>query len=250
MSEIRHTPMAPTTVAPKTSGAVIDRHQHDDHQLIYVSTGVLAIGTARGTWLASSNRAIWVPAWIWHEHRFYGRSLFHTVGFAVADSPLPEESVTVVLVGDLLRELIIACTEPGLPEPESARIRAVLRDRVRRAHVEPLAMPIPRDPRLAHACRLVTEDLSTPRPLTWLARTAGTSERTLARLFRTEFGTTYPQWRTGARVFQAMIELAQGASVTETARHCGWATPSAFIDTFTRAMGQTPGAYRAAALPP
>jgi len=110
-------------------------------------------------------------------------------------------------------------------------------------------MPAARDPRLAHACRLVTDDLSTPCSLTWLAHATGTSQRTLARLFRAEFGTTYPQWRTAARVFQAMIELAQGVNVTETARRCGWATPSAFIDTFTRALGQTPGAYRATALP-
>jgi len=40
--------------------------------------------------------------------------------------------VAVVLVGDLLRELIIAGTEPDLSAPESARIRAVLRDRLRR----------------------------------------------------------------------------------------------------------------------
>ncbi|MEV2232095.1 helix-turn-helix domain-containing protein [Streptomyces phaeochromogenes] len=42
------------------------------------------------------------------------------------------------------------------------------------------------------------------------------SERTLARLFRTEFGMTYPQWRTGVRVFHAMVLLAEGASVGET----------------------------------
>lgn len=250
MSSIRHKPVAPTKAAVRASGDTIDRHHHDEHQLIYVSTGVLVIDTALGTWLASSNRAVWVPAGIWHELRFYGRSRYHTIGFALADRPLPPDEIAVVMVGDLLRELIIAGTEVELPEPELARIRAVLRDRLRRAHVEPLTMPTARDPRLAHACRLVTDDLTTPRSLTWLASAVGASDRTLARLFRTEFGTTYPQWRTGARMCQAMIELAQGVSVTETAGRCGWATPSAFIDTFTRAMGQTPGAYRAAALPP
>ena len=55
---------------------------------------------------------------------------------------------------------------------------------------------------------------------------------------------TYPQWRTGVRVFHAMVLLAEGASVVETGRQCGWATTSAFIDTFSRTMGQTPGTYR------
>ncbi len=55
---------------------------------------------------------------------------------------------------------------------------------------------------------------------------------------------TYPQWRTQTRVLHAMIQLAEGASVTEAAHRCGFATTSAFIDTFTRTMGQTPGQYR------
>jgi AraC-like DNA-binding protein len=41
-----------------------------------------------------------------------------------------------------------------------------------------------------------------------------------------------------------MVLLAEGASVSETGRRCGWATTSAFIDTFGRTMGQTPGTYR------
>jgi AraC-like DNA-binding protein len=41
-----------------------------------------------------------------------------------------------------------------------------------------------------------------------------------------------------------MIALTEGASGTETAHRCGWASASAFIGTFTRAMGRTPGAYR------
>jgi AraC-like DNA-binding protein len=80
--------------------------------------------------------------------------------------------------------------------------------------------------------------------MTWLARRAGASGRTLARLFRTEFGMTYPQWRTSTRVFHAMIHLSEGATVTETAHRCGWSTTSAFVDTFARTMGQTPGTYR------
>jgi AraC-like DNA-binding protein len=225
-------------------GAVIHRHSHDYHQLIYVSTGVLAIHTEQGAWVASRDRAAWVPAGIWHEHRAYGPTSVHTIGFDTATAPLADKSPTIVAVDGLLRELFVAGTEPGLPAAEALRIRAVLLDRLRRAHVQPLALPAARDARLAHACELVIEDLRQPRPLAWLAHAANVSERTLTRLYRTEFGMTYPQWRTSVRVFHAMIELADGATVTETAHACGWATTSAFVDTFTRTMGQTPGAYR------
>lgn len=226
------------------AGEVIERHRHDDHQLIYVSQGILAVTTDRGTWVASADRAMWVPARTWHEHRVYGSSSVHTISFPTANAPLRDHAPTVIAVDSLLGELVVACTEPGLPGGESRRIRAVVADRLRRAHVQPLTLPTPRDPRLAHACQLVVDDLSHARTMTWLVRRAGASGRTLARLFRSEFGMTYPQWRTSTRVFHAMIHLSEGATVTETAHRCGWATTSAFVDTFARTMGQTPGTYR------
>lgn len=247
VSDIRHQPEVPTHAQAYAAGDVIDRHRHDEHQLIYVSTGVIAITTERGSWVAAPDRAVWIPAGIWHEHRFYGHTSFHSVGLSSAAAPLPSGTPTVVAAGGLIRELVIACTEPGLRPAEERRIRAVLLDRLGRVQVQPLSLPRAQDPRLAQACRLVTDDLSQPRPITWLARATGTSDRTLARLFRAEFGTTYPQWRTQTRVLDALIQLAKGSSVTETARRCGFATTSAFIDTFTRTMGQTPGQYRAAA---
>ena len=112
--------------------------------------------------------------------------------------------------------------------------------------MQPISLPAAHDARLAEACDLVLADLRQPQTLAWLARNVSTSERTLARLFRAEFGMTYPQWRTNVRLFHAMIQLASDASVTEAAHRCGWATTSAFIDTFRRAMGQTPGSYQSA----
>lgn len=222
---------------------MIDRHRHDNHQLIYLSSGVLAIRTELGAWVASSDRAVWVPAGMWHEHRFYGRTRFHTMGCPAQAPWLSGTSPTVVAVDPLVRELIIAGTDEHLPTAQMNRIRAVLRDRLRRAEVQPLALPSARDPRLSEACQLVEADLALPRTLTWLAARVSTGTSTLARLFRSEFGSTYPQWRTNVRVFHAMVLLAEGAAVTETAYACGWATSSAFIDTFAKTMGHTPGQY-------
>jgi AraC-like DNA-binding protein len=239
----------PAGVEEHPPGELIRRHRHDYAQLIYVSTGVLAISTDRGAWVGSRDRAVWIPAGTWHQHRAYGATSVHTVGFAAGDAVRPGGSPTVIAVDGLLRELLLAYTEPGLPAAEAGNIRAVLRDRLSRARLRPLTLPAARDPRLSRACDLVTADLRRPRTLGWLASQAGAGERTLNRLYRAEFGQTYPQWRTTVRVFHAMIALAEGATVTETAHACGWATTSAFIDTFARTMGQTPGTYRAAAPP-
>ncbi|ANZ40288.1 AraC family transcriptional regulator [Lentzea guizhouensis] len=227
-------------------GEVIARHRHDgEHQLLYVSSGVLAVSTEYGTWVAGAQRAIWTPAVCWHEHRVHGHVQVHLLRFPAQESLFPGDRPTVIAVSPLLRELLMACTEPGLPPAEARRLRAVVRDRVRRADLAPLTLPAARDARLAHACRLVTDDLARPRTIPWLARQVGTSDRQLTRLFRAEFACTYPQWRTNVRVFHAMLELSAGTSVTTTAHRCGWATASAFVDAFARTTGQTPGAYQA-----
>jgi AraC-like DNA-binding protein len=96
-----------------------------------VSTGILAIQTEIGAWVASPDRAAWIPAGTWHEHRVYGNSSVHLIGFPMRDAPLADTSPTV----------------------------------------------------------------------------------------------------------------------TEAAHRCGWATSSAFVDSFAHTMGQTPGTYRAAASP-
>lgn len=124
-------------------------------------------------------------------------------------------------------------------------IEEVLRDRLRRVTAQPVALPAARDRRLADACRLVEEDLHQPCTLAQLAARVHTSERTLSRLYRDEFGLTFPQWRTRARIFTAMVMLAEGATVTDTAHACGWATTSAFVQTFAQTAGITPGNYRA-----
>lgn len=249
MSQIRHLPVAPTHTQSRAGGDVIDRHRHDDHQVIYVSSGVLAIRTEHGSWIASNDRALWIPAHTWHEHRFYGQSRFHTIGFpAQGTAPmLTAETPTVIAVDALVRELLIALTNTTLTPIETQHIQAVLRDRLRKVAAQPIELPVPRDRRLAEACQLVEADLRQSRTLAWLAHRVHTGERTLSRLFREEFGMTFPQWRIRARLFAAMVMLAEGATVTTTAHACGWATTSAFVHTFAQTMGTTPGTYRAGA---
>lgn len=250
MSQISHLGAPAHREAPPSSreqmsrGMTMARHQHPGHQLIYVSTGLLVAQTSAGSWVASRDRAIWMPAETWHEHRAYGAAVIHTLGFDVELPPLAADSPAIVAVTALLRELLLALTHPATPAPETDRLRAVACDRLRRSSQEPISLPAARDPRLSCACAIALEHLETPIPLSALADAALTTERTLSRLFHRETGMSYPQWRSQARAIHAMILLAQGESVTDTATLCGWSTTSAFIDSFRRALGQTPGAYR------
>ena len=226
----------------------IAAHWHDEDQLVYVSAGLMAIHTVQGAWVASPGRAFLIPAGVEHEHRTYGDTLLHL--YSAEQSELfrrQDRSPDVILVDALLHEVLKAATDEALPIRERQHLERVLVDRLRRTSVAGLQLPTARDPRLRAACTLVQEDLGTVLALPDLARAVHTSERTLTRLFKSEFAQTYPQWRTNARLFHAMTRLAEGAAVSRVALECGWASTSAFIDTFRRIIGQTPGEFQASA---
>jgi AraC-like DNA-binding protein len=241
MTEIRHLSEAPTGRRPLGPGDGIDAHRHDTHQIVYACRGVLSATTGAGTWVAPANRAIWIPAGTVHEHRAHGSTDLRLVG--LTGDPPGLARPAVLAVGPLLRELIIAYTaEPDGGGPaERGRLLAVLVDQLRRAPEQPFHLPTARDPRLAAVCAMLHADPADSRTLAGLAAGAGTSDRTLARLFRAELGMSFPQWRTQLRLHHALLLLADGAAVTSVAHRCGWASASAFIDVFRRAFGYTPG---------
>ncbi|MGW0337305.1 AraC family transcriptional regulator [Streptomyces sp. NPDC003011] len=243
-SAARHESTAPTRVQLLAAGERIDAHRHDDHQIVYAGSGVLAVTTDAGTWFAPGTRAIWVPAGTAHAHRAHGRLDLHLVGLPADDNPIGLDAPTVLAVSPLLRELILARTrDPGDDTPENRRLLAVLRDQLRASPHQPLRLPTPTDPRLAAVCRIVHADPGDTRTLAALGAATGVGERTLSRLFRQELGMTFPQWRTQSRLYHALRMLAEDTSVTTVAHRCGWSSASAFIDVFRRAFGCTPGAY-------
>ncbi|WP_244328742.1 helix-turn-helix transcriptional regulator [Streptomyces marokkonensis] len=244
MMEVRHDPTAPTRTRWLAPGAAIDAHRHDDHQIVYAGRGVLAVTTSEGSWVAPGTRAIWVPAGTVHAHRAYGELDLHLVGLPVTDNPLGLRSPAVLAVGPLLRELIIHYTrteDDG--SPERARLRAVLLDQLRASHRQPLHLPTPTAPVLRSLCGILQADPGDSRTLAELGREVGASDRTLSRLFRSDLGMTFPQWRTQLRLHHALVLLAGGTPVTSVAHRCGWSSASTFIDVFRRAFGHTPGSH-------
>ncbi|MFJ6570411.1 AraC family transcriptional regulator [Streptomyces sp. NPDC091292] len=242
---VRHTPEAPTRTQALAPGESIDAHRHDDHQIIYAGSGVLAVTTDVGTWFAPGNRAIWVPAGCVHSHRAHGHLDLHLLGLPPDANPLALDAPTVLAVGPLLRELILACTrDPRDDSAEASRLRAVLLDQLRASPQEPVQLPAPTDPRLRAVCGVLHDNPADPRTLAALASGAGAGERTLSRLFREELGMTFPQWRTQLRLYHALRMLADDVPVTAVAHRCGWSSTSAFIDVFRRAFGHTPGTYK------
>lgn len=244
MTEVRHEPVAPTRTQRLASGAEIDAHRHDEHQIVYAGRGVLSVTTSAGSWVAPATRAIWVPAGTVHAHQAHGDLELHLVGLPAWENPLRLDAPTVLAVSPLLRELIITYTSTEDDDsPERMRLRAVLLDQLRISAQQPMHLPTPSSPLLRTVCHLLQSDPSDNRTLAELGREVGASDRTLSRLFSNDLGMTFPQWRTQLRLHHALVLLAEETPVTAVANQCGWSSTSAFIDVFRRAFGHTPGTH-------
>lgn len=244
MSEIRHQSVAPTKRRELPANEGVDVHQHDDHQIIFAGSGVLEVITDAGTWFAPASRAIWIPAETAHSWQAHGPLTVHMVGLPASENPLALSAPAVLTVSPLLRELLLHITaEAETSTPPGRRLHAVLLDQLHSSPLQPVQLPTSTDGTLAKVCAALHRNPADPRPLAELATEVSVSERTLSRLFRSDLGMTFPQWRTQLRLFHALKMLAADQSVTATAHECGWSSTSAFIDVFRRAFGHTPGTH-------
>ena len=99
---------------------------------------------------------------------------------------------------------------------------------------------------LAPVLEWMMENIERPLCIAALAARAGMSERTFARRFREQTGSTPMQWFSLARIRRGQELLESGrASVDQVAFASGFASPVTFRSVFRKATGISPAAYRA-----
>lgn len=229
------------------NGYVIKPHMHDRYQLVHAISGLMTVTTEKGIWLVPPHRAVWVPAFMEHSIEVTGelmmRSLF------VRSDYVPEHMASecfVVSVSPLLRELILyaaampkECEHDGHQE----RIILVILDLLSKLENLPIKLPFMKDGRLIRLFEMLSQDVSNNMTLDEWGAKVGATARNLERLFRSETGLTFGQWRQHLRVMEAMKYLAMNEPVTSVAMKVGYSSPSAFIAVFKRFVGSTPGEY-------
>ena len=228
------------------NGHLIPFHRHARSQLLYASSGVMTVTTANGIWVVPPLRAVWIPALMEHQISCSGNLSMRTLYIKPEVAPNLPRECCVVSVPPLLRELLLyAVTLPHLYEPNSPeqRIMNVILDLVQTLKVTPLDLPIPRDDRLQKISGVLTENPEDNRTLEDWGKTVGATSRTLARLFRSETGMSFRQWRQQVRILEALRRLGREEPVTAVALDLGYDSPSAFIAMFRKALGRTPGQY-------
>lgn len=229
---------------PMGRGQAFDQHVHELHQLAWSSSGVLMVEAADRCWVLPSTLALWIPAGVRHTTIAMRDSVLQGIYLAPQRCPLSWDSPCPLAVSPLARHLI-GYLAGDRPDEDRRPAEAVLFNVLRSAAQPAIELPMPADGRARDVARVLLGNPADQRGLTEIARTVGSSPRTLLRLFVAETGLTFSQWRVHARLQSAVAALADGGSVASVAGRVGYATPSAFVAAFRRVTGQTPAAYLA-----
>lgn len=225
-------------------------HRHPWGQLAYCATGIVQVmvvpedeGLQAVTFIVPPSRAVWIPPNTRHAVTVREAAELRTLYIHLNAQPCAGLACRMIRVSPLLRELVQAMDADTRRAAEPARDRlltGLVLDEMAHADTQQLGVPLPHDKRLRALCEAVLRAPGERATLAQWAANAGASERTMARLFREELGTTYQEWRQQAVLAHALPLLARGASVSQVAAATGYASDSAFSAMFKAAVGHPP----------
>ena len=222
-------------------------HAHPRAQVVYASSGTMRFSAAAYTWLLPSSHLLLVPPDVRHSCFFPSRAVLKNLFLHPSVCRLLPKDCSVFRVTPLMAALIdhlVLQDEATSLTPAVAHKLQVLLDELAAAQPCPLGLPDANDPRLQKVTLALSQFPSDPRSAAQWARIAGVSAKTMERLFLSETGLTFSEWRRNLRLITAVELLEKGDDVTNVALSVGYNSLSAFIEMFKKALGVSPGAYQ------
>ena len=235
-------------------------HTHAWAQLAISTGGVIRVSLPNATYIVPPHRAVWVPPGVQHAVTLVETANLYTLYFlpqahgggAQAEWMEGEawQACRVMEASALLRALVVEMDTRGdhAPPLDAATLQrelhlsALLCDEIRRAPVIHLGVRLPQDKRLQHLCEAVLQDPKRHPTLEDWALDTGASPRTVARLFRTELGCTFTEWRHQVLLSKAVTLAARQWPIARIAAELGY-TPSAFSALVRRTVGMTAATF-------
>ncbi|WP_201295125.1 MULTISPECIES: helix-turn-helix transcriptional regulator [Nocardia] len=225
------------------AGHWFELHEHPQHQIAWAARGVLAVEVGDSRWVLPPTRALWIPAGIAHRTGTSDGAAMRGIFLDPGRCPIAFGAPTMLRVTRLLHELFDLLTTAHTTRERRARAEAVVFDLLEPVEVIPIGAHRPTDPRARQVADALAADPADPRTLAEFAAHVAASPRTLARLFVAETGLGFGQWRTQIRLAASLPLLAAGLPIARIAGRVGYATPSAYVAAFRRAVGVSPGRY-------
>jgi AraC-like DNA-binding protein len=233
------------TTWPLAAGVRYATHVHPAHQLsVATGGGAIALEAEGRTWIVLADRALWIPAGVEHSVDALGPAEMTTLWLDPARCPIGWDRTAVVGVDALVTLLVDRLLDRALADEARTRSEAVLFDVLRPVEADVLDLPLPGDDRARRVAEALLADPGDDRTLVAWGNVVGASDRTLQRAFRAGTGLGFHEWRTRARVAEALRLLLTDRPIAAIAGDVGYATASAFGAAFRSVTGVTPSTYR------
>jgi AraC-like DNA-binding protein/quercetin dioxygenase-like cupin family protein len=229
-------------------GTRLEPHRHRESQLVFATEGTMQVTTPKGRWLVPPDRAVWMPAGLPHAIDVLAdiemRSLYFDVGWMKRDDAHRAnlDAEFVVRVSQLLHQAILALFDGRNDPGRSALLIRLALLELHPAEDPATFIPLPHEPRCRRAADIVLADPTATYEIEALARSVGTSARTLSRLFLAETQLSFRSWCLRARMAAAVARLSmdRNAPMKQLAADLGYASLSAFSHAFRQITGKTP----------
>jgi AraC-like DNA-binding protein len=216
-------------------------HLHPWAQLAYTSRGVIRMAADDTTWIVPPSRALWIPPNVVHDVHIVEPAYLRTLYVHESVAPSSLDACRVLEVSPLLRELIVAIDDDAaMPTQREHCLGQLIIDELLRSTPLPLGVPLPADKRLRALCAAIIANPAASDSLEQMALDVGASVRTISRLFRSELGSSFSEWRQQAVLAHAIPLLSEGMSLSQVASELGYTSQSAFTAMFRRAFGKSP----------
>ncbi|WP_083444980.1 helix-turn-helix domain-containing protein [Pseudorhodobacter aquimaris] len=215
--------------------------------VLFCFDGLMRVEVDEDRWFIPDRYGIWIPAGTVprvktsDDIEFQAFQLHPKFDARIA---MPQQP-TVLRATPLIRGIARRLTQPApLTVAQQRRLGWVALDEIARLERPNLHLPGSDDARVSAVMAHVMADPRRAASLSQLARTIGSSERTLSRLFLTETGMTWRDWRDRLRFVLSLEGLQAGKGSTDIAVSLGYSSPSAFVAAFRRQSGMTPTEWR------
>ncbi|WP_440312631.1 AraC family transcriptional regulator [Leucobacter chromiireducens] len=226
-------------------------HTHPEAMLAWCYRGTVWVYLEGAMWQLGPGQGIWIPPHTPHtaRHERDATGCYTYVPDNALGEPITE--VSRVAVPRAVQEMLLHLASNDMNPDLRIRIQQALIDMLQlpAEHVaeEVGEVPVPADERVRGLVEAVLAEPGDRRTARELFAQHGLHERTVLRVFTSDIGMSFGQWRTGVRMTAAARRIVAGDPVGLAGQQCGYDSTSAFSAAFKGRFGVTPRQYVARA---
>lgn len=223
-------------------------HRHNMAVLGALECGLMGLRTEKESMVVSSGTIVYMPVGLHHVEHGIGTDVRGWYLTLPADRiDFMPNKLCILEASELLLEMckrIVSWGEIQEKTPTQKRLVTSFLDELQNTpEAEHLSIPFPAHSGLHIVAKRIINEPEDMNSIDYWAKAAGLSRRSFTRHFYEQTGLSFVLWRQRAKLYAALLRLAEGQEVTRVAVDLGYQNPSTFIAVFRKQFGSTPAQY-------